>query len=78
MNSRKPSPTLTLRYTDVMRTSAVTFGHGMALFGAVGRAFGIPSASTLERAGDAVAERAAKQCLRDTPALNWCNHGGRR
>lgn len=68
-------PTLTIRYTDVMRTGAVTVGHGAALIGAAGRAFGIPGARALERAGDVFAERAAKQCSRDTPALNWCNHG---
>lgn len=75
MRSCKPSPTLTLRYTDVMRTGAVTAGHGMALLGAAGRAFGIPGAHALEHAGDAVAVRAVAQCSRDTPPLNRCNHG---
>jgi NAD(P)H-hydrate repair Nnr-like enzyme with NAD(P)H-hydrate epimerase domain len=75
---RPRSKSLTVRYTDVARTFAVTAGHTMALFGTVAREVGFPGGRTMERAGDAVAERAVKQCSRDTPRLDRCNGRGNR
>ena len=70
--------TMTDRYTDVARTAAVTFGHGMALVGAAGKAAGLPGAGRVERTGDAIAQKAVEVCGRDTPRLNRCNGPRRR
>lgn len=59
-------------YTDVMRTAAVTVGHGAALAGAAAAAAGCPLGEAVQRAGDAIAETAVAQCGRDTPRLERC------
>lgn len=66
---------LTIRYTDVARTAAVTMGHGIALAGAAGKAIGLPCARVVERMGDAIATKAVEQCSRDTGKLDRCNRG---
>jgi len=65
--------TLTGRYTDVMRTAAVSMGHGIALIGAAGKVAGIPGAQVVERVGNSISTKAVEQCSRDTPLLERCN-----
>lgn len=63
-------------YTDAMRVSAVTTGHGVALAGEGVRSAPCPIAKAIGtgmiKAGDAIATRAVDQCSRDTPRLLQC------
>lgn len=75
MASDQGGKTMTDRYTDVARTSVVTFGHGVSLAGAAMSAAGCPAGSRVQSVGDAISKTAVAVCSRDTPSLRRCNDG---